>query len=175
MANRPLTPKQAAFVQEYLVDLNGAAAARRAGYKAKNADQLGTQLLGKTSVTSAIQAAIADRAARTAVTQDRVVLELARVAFADMSRLVKFENGQMTITETGQLSEDDRRALSELSESVTENGRTRKLKVHDKLKALELLGKHLGMFVDKQEISGPNGGPLEINSKREQLLAILLG
>ena len=175
MANRPLTPKQAAFVQEYLVDLNGAAAARRAGYKAKNADDLAVQLLRKTPVQGAIQAALAERTARTAVTQDRVVLELARVAFADMSRLVKFENGQMTITETGQLSEDDRRALSELSESVTENGRTRKLKVHDKLKALELLGKHLGMFVDKQEISGPNGGPLEINSKREQLLAVLLG
>ena len=153
MANRPLTPKQAAFVQEYLVDLNGAAAARRAGYKVKNADQLGTQLLGKTSITTAIQAAIAERSARTAVTQDRVVLELARIAFMDMSRLVKFEGGKMTITETAELAEDDRRALSELSESGTENGRTRKVKVHDKLKALELLGKHLAMFTDRQEVA----------------------
>ena len=61
-----LTPKQARFVQEYLVDLNATAAAKRAGYSAKNADKIGSELLGKTRVSDAIQAAVKQREQRTA-------------------------------------------------------------------------------------------------------------
>ena len=74
---RGLTPKQKRFVEEYLIDLNSTAAARRAGYSEKTADRIGPELLGKTCVSKAIEAAKQKRSARTEVTQDRVILELA--------------------------------------------------------------------------------------------------
>lgn len=69
----PLTPKQQRFVDEYLIDLNATQAAIRAGYSAKNADKIGSELLGKTRVSEAIAAAQDARKARTELTQDMVV------------------------------------------------------------------------------------------------------
>lgn len=74
--SRGLTHKQEAFVREYLIDLNGAAAVRRAGYKIKNADDLAVQLLRKTLVQSAIQEAIAKRSEKTAITAENVLHRL---------------------------------------------------------------------------------------------------
>lgn len=73
---KKLTPKQERFVDEYLVDLNASAAARRAGYSAKSANRIGPELLGKTCVREAIEKAKAKRVARTGITQDDVVKEL---------------------------------------------------------------------------------------------------
>lgn len=73
---KKLTPKQERFVEEYLVDLNASAAARRAGYSAKSANRIGPELLGKTCVSEAIEKAKAKRVARTGITQDDVVKEL---------------------------------------------------------------------------------------------------
>lgn len=73
---KKLTPKQERFVEEYLVDLNASAAARRAGYSAKSANRIGPELLGKTCVREAIEKAKAKRVARTGITQDDVVKEL---------------------------------------------------------------------------------------------------
>lgn len=73
---KKLTPKQARFVEEYLVDLNATAAARRAGYSEKTADRIGAELLGKTCIRDAIEKAQKDRAARTKTSQDDVVKEL---------------------------------------------------------------------------------------------------
>lgn len=75
---RKLTPKQERFVEEYLVDLNATAAARRAGYSEKTADRIGAELLGKTWVREAIEKAKTQRSARLHITQDDVVKELWR-------------------------------------------------------------------------------------------------
>ncbi len=74
--DRPLTPKQTAFVAEYLIDLNATAAARRAGYSERTADRIGPELLGKTCVAEAIQAAMRARAERTELTQDWTIERL---------------------------------------------------------------------------------------------------
>ncbi|MGB8180938.1 MAG: terminase small subunit, partial [Stellaceae bacterium] len=74
------------FVREYLVDLNAAAAARRSGYPARSATTRGNKLMARRDVQEAVKQAMAARAARTGVTADRVVLEYARIAFADMPR-----------------------------------------------------------------------------------------
>lgn len=71
-----LTPKQMRFVEEYLVDLNASAAARRAGYSAKTANRIGPELLGKTCIRDAIEKAQVKRSVRTGITQDDVVKEL---------------------------------------------------------------------------------------------------
>lgn len=109
-----LTEKQKRFVAEYLVDLNATQAAIRAGYSKKTADRIGPELLGKTCVSGAIQKAIKDRESRTEITQDKVMEELGKVAFAK---------------------------AADYTDST--------LKYANKLRALELLGKHLGMFDGK--------------------------
>lgn len=112
-----LTDKQKRFVDEYLLDLNATQAAIRAGYSAKTADRIGPELLGKTCVSDAIQAAILARQERTEITQDKVLEELGKVAFEEAS---------------------DRKGSE--------------LRYSSKLRALELVGKHLGMFNMKYKI-----------------------
>lgn len=141
-----LNNRQQAFVQEYLIDLNASAAYLRAGYKTGNPDVCGPALLGKIGISEAVAEALKLRARRTEITADRVVQELARVGFADHSEVVEFVNGKVIIKDTKDITEDARRSISELSESITENGRTRKVRFHDKVRALELLGRHTGAF-----------------------------
>ena len=71
-----MTPKQARFVSEYLIDLNASAAARRAGYSTKTADRIGPELLGKTCVSKLIAERIQKRQQRTEITQDSVLRNL---------------------------------------------------------------------------------------------------
>lgn len=156
MAPRRLTAKQQAFVTEYLVDLNATQAAIRAGYSEKNADKIGSELLGKTGVAEAVQAALNERAKRTEITADRVIAELAAIAFADLTDVAAWsEDGELNMLASHQLSREASAAIKEVfstTSTVTfDNGDERstvykKLKQHDKLKALELLGRHLGMF-----------------------------
>lgn len=110
-----LTPKQERFVQEYLVDLNATAAAKRAGYSEKNAGKIGPELLGKTRISAAIQDAMREREQRTEVTQDYVI-----------------------------------KKLKEIADKEASDGQDSDLKYSSKIKALELLGKHVGAF-EKQE------------------------
>lgn len=84
---RKLTPKQKAFVDEYLIDLNATQACIRAGYSKKTADRIGPELLGNPCVSAAIQKAIQERQRRTEVTQDMVIHEIADNAFKPASDL----------------------------------------------------------------------------------------
>ena len=158
-----LTAKQARFVSEYLVDLNATQAATRAGYATKRADAIGYENLRKPDIQSAIAAAIAERAQRTEITQDRVLTELGRIAFADIRKATQWgasvpftdpksgktvvANG-ISLVPSDELDDDTAAAISEISE--TQQGL--KVKFHDKLAALVSIGKHLGMFIERQEI-----------------------
>src|SRR3954466_9694923 len=82
----PLNDRQARFVAEYLVDLNATQAAIRAGYSPASARTQAADLLTNPNISAAIAEAQAARSRRTEVTADRVVLELARVAFGDPRR-----------------------------------------------------------------------------------------
>src|SRR5579875_2449812 len=92
-----LTPKQKRFVEEYLIDLNATQAAIRAGYSAKNADKIGSELLGKTRVAEAIQKAMDERSKRTEITADRVLQELARIAFDDIKNYLEFRTERQEV------------------------------------------------------------------------------
>jgi len=151
---RELTPKQERFVAEYLVDLNATQAAVRAKYSPKSAARIGQELLNKTHIAEAIQKAQARRAARSEITADQVVRELARVAFADPRRVFIWGRGGVTLRESVNLTDDEAAVVSEVSQTVTEAGGSIKAKLCDKVKALELLGRHLGMFTDKINLSG---------------------
>lgn len=82
-----LTPKQRTFVDEYLVDLNATQAAVRAGYSSKTARTIGAQNLAKLNIQKALTDAMNDRAARTGITADRVLEELAKIGFADIRKI----------------------------------------------------------------------------------------
>ena len=164
-----LTAKQIRFVDEYLVDFNATQAAIRAGYKAKTAHVIGAENLRKPKIAEEIARRQKDLQRRTEVTQERVVMELARIAFANIADYIHVETQTRTkddgtevtyqtvmFNETQELSADQRAALAVVKQSV--NGF--ELKLHDKIKALELLGRHIGMFNDKLSLSGTDGGPL---------------
>lgn len=85
-----LTPRQARFVQEYLVDLNATQAAIRAGYSPKTAEQQGYRLLRNVQVAAAIQAAVAARGERTTITAEKVLAHLWDIATADPNELIQF-------------------------------------------------------------------------------------
>lgn len=148
-----MTDKQKRFVEEYLIDLNATQAAIRAGYKGKNPDNIGSELLGKTCVRNAIEKEMAKRSKRTGVTQDRVVRELAKIAFLDMTQVVD-SYGRIRNDATP----EDRACIESIKykSSSGDQGESveREVKVASKLKALELLGKHLGMYSDKLNIEG---------------------
>lgn len=147
-----LTDKQQLFVDEYLIDLNATQAAIRAGYSAKTADQQGSRLLANVKVKQAVAEKQAQRSKRTGVNQDRVVLELAKVAFAKMTDIVD-SNGRIK----EDASPDDLACIESIKykESDNEYGGSveREVKIASKLKALELLGKHLGMWSDKFNVT----------------------
>ena len=149
-----MTPKQARFVSEYLIDLNATAAAKRAGYSEKTAEKIGHQLLEKTRVAAAIVAAMNKREVRTEITADRVIKELADIAFLRSDEVFTIDGGHVTVKNTAEMSDAARRALISASQTVTAAGGMITVKLCDKIKALELLGKHLGMFTDKIKLEG---------------------
>ncbi len=147
-----MTKKQKRFVEEYLIDLNATQAAIRAGYSVDSASEIGYENLIKPDIQTAIAKAMAERSKRTGVNQDRVILELARLAFVRMTDIVD-DKAKIKTTAT----EDDLSCIEGIkykqSKSDTGTSVEREVKIGSKIKALELLGKHLGMWNDKLDVN----------------------
>lgn len=165
-----LNPKQQRFVDEYLIDLNATQAAIRAGYSAKHADVQGPRLLGNAGVAAAIQTGRARLTRKLEVTQERVLQELARIAFADMRDLFTWDEERACYIPSANLTDDQAAAVSAVEAETlrttapdgTVDTKIRlKLKTYDKKGALDSLAKHLGMFVERHEHTGRDGGPIE--------------
>lgn len=174
-----LTPKQARFVEEYLVDLNATQAAIRAGYSEKTAEVIGYENLRKPQISEVIAQRMADRAQRTEITQDKVLRELAKIGFSDIRRAVGWgasvaeadsdepTPGSVWLIPSEQIDAETSAAISEVSQTA----QGIKIKLHDKRAALVDIGRHLGMFKDKIEHTGPDGGPIQ-NVTRIELVAL---
>lgn len=80
------------------------------------------------------------------ITQEKIVAELAKIAFSNQSRLVSWGPNGVALYPSDTLAEEDTAAVSEVSETLTAQGSTYKIKSYDKVKALEILGKHVGLF-----------------------------
>lgn len=149
-----MTAKQERFVQEYLIDLNATQAAIRAGYSPKTAQEQSARLLSKVMIQAAISKAQAERSRRTGNNQDRVIRELAKVAFLNPVDVIDMDDA----TIQGEANRDDTACIASVKVKTipTDDGpiTEREVKTYDKLKALELLGKHLGMFTDKLKVEG---------------------
>ena len=148
---RKLTDKQKKFVEEYLIDLNATQACIRAGYSPKYADREGHKLVENSRVSEAISNAMAERSRRTGINQDRIVQELARIAFVKITDVVD-SDGEINTN----ASDDDLACIEsykvEDSDSVNGSSSKREVKLASKIKALELLGKHVGMWNDKIQV-----------------------
>ncbi len=120
----------------------------------QTAYSIGDELLKKPEIRSRIDEALAEQSKRTGVTADRIVRELARIAFIKADDVINMDN--VTIKE--EASDDDLAAIASVKIKSTffENGNSieREVKLHDKLKALELLGRRFGMFTDNINLSG---------------------
>ena len=153
-----LTRKQQLFVDEYLIDLNATQAAIRAGYSKKTAQEQASRLLSNVMVQAAISEAMQKREKRTEITQDRVLVELAKIGFASITDYLSYRTATRQVgndndgepiydwamivdaTESGLV---DGAPIQEVS--VGKDG-TFKFKLYSKLDALGKIGKHLGMF-----------------------------
>lgn len=149
-----MTNKQKRFCEEYLIDLNATQAAIRAGYSSKTANEQGSQLLANLSIRARIEESLAKQSKRTGVTADRVVRELARVAFVNAPNVIDLDDA--TIKDDA--CDDDTAAIASIKvksiPTADGMGVEREIKLADKLKALELLGRRLGLFTDNVKVSG---------------------
>lgn len=178
-----LNPNQARFVAEYIIDLNATQAAIRAGYSERTAKSQGQRLLTNADIQAAVADALEARGKRTMVTQDRVLLEVSRLAFADIRKVVRWgvkevavgyddEGRKLDPADIGQavvvhylqqpfvepINSDDLDA--DTAATVAEVSMTKdgiKIKLHDKGGAITLAGRHLGMWKDRIELSAEEG------------------
>lgn len=134
-----------------MIDLNATQAAIRAGYSPDTAKAIGCENLTKPDIRAHIDRAMAERSRRTGVNADRVVQELAKIAFVNTTDVIDPKTA--TVKEDA-LPEDTAAIQSVKVKTFGEDGLEREIKMADKLKALEMLGRHLGMFKDKLELSG---------------------
>ena len=150
---------QRRFVQEYKVDLNATQAAIRAGYSENTAYSQGHDLLKKPEISEAIEHELEMCCERTRVTKDKIIRELARIGFANVGKILDDAKGGLL----DGLSEDDLASISSVKTKTIKNRGgnddddeymiEREIKFHDKGKALEQLGRHLGMFNDKLDVT----------------------
>lgn len=182
MPRKPLTPKQEAFVREYLIDLNATQAAIRAGYSAKTADRIGPELLGKTCVAEAIATAKAKRAERVEVTADMVLRELAILGFSDVRDFHVDHDGRLRLRHGA--PDAAFRAVSSVKHKIRTDAtgevhREVEFKLWDKNAALEKIARHIRFYPpEKLEVTGEAGGPIQVEGanlddlSEEQLAAL---
>jgi phage terminase small subunit len=154
-AKRSPNPKHQAFIAHYLKTFDATASAKAAGYSEKSAQGQGYQLLQHPAVSAEIKKAIDKRAKRLELSADNVLREIARVAFSDITNVMDFGPGGVTVNDSKTMRRNVTRAIQSVEETVSESETrtTRKIKVklHDKLKALDLAGRHLGLWKSIEE------------------------
>ncbi len=141
------------FAQEYLIDLNATAAAIRAGYAPSTARNAAAWIRAENPLKPALRRRVdqlmAERSKRTGISADRVLMELARIGFVNADDVFDPD----TACVRPDASRDDRAAIASVS---VKSGKIseREIKLFDKSRALELLGKHLGLFADNVRVEG---------------------
>lgn len=164
-----LNARQATFVREYLIDLNATAAYKRAGYSGSGrvAENAASRLLGNVGVASAIKNAMDSRASKLEITAERVLQEVARIAFFDVRKVY---DAAGNLKPPADWDDDTAAAMAgiDVTEEFTGRGEdrqsagfTKKVKSWDKVSALTLAMRHKGMLTDKVEVSGKVTGNIQ--------------
>ena len=180
------------FIERYITHWNATQAAKDAGYSERTAFQQGHALLKHPEVRQALEDRQKEIMKELGLTQERVLREYMKLAYADIMDfcnvrtervVVGYEEDGTPISEVrnivtfkddlDNLPDEKLAAISEVSESP---GSGVRVKLHDKQRALDALSKHLGVFAaDKLEVTGKDGGPIEIDSPREEIARRLEG
>jgi phage terminase small subunit len=168
-----LTPKQQRFVEEYCTDWNATQAARRAGYRAKRADQAGYQLLRKAEIQAAIQARQQTLHQQCAVTQERVIAELSGIGFSDLRTYVRWGPDGVRLEPSTTLSASQTRVVKQIVQTITKDGSTLRLTLHDKVSALDKLARYLKLYEGPEDDAPFGKGMLGLLEAREALKAQL--
>lgn len=147
-----LTPKQKLFCKYYLISLNATDAAIKAGYSKKTANRIGTENLSKPVIREYLESQMKKREQKLEITADKVIAEIAKLAFANTTDILEITDHGVVIKDLTKL---DTSCISSAEEVFDKEGMRLgvKIKLHDKTKNLELLGRHLGLFKDKIEHS----------------------
>ena len=160
-----ITDKMRQFVDEYLIDLNGTQAAIRAGYSESTAQEQSSQLLARPDIRALIEQAQKDRVDRVQINQDTTVNELKTIAFSDVADFVIVKEGGVIEQKSfDQLTKEQTKCIKKIKQvvrsshsadgTILHQTATLEVELHDKLRALELLGRHLGMFNDTLRLEG---------------------
>ena len=142
----PLSERRRRFVLEYVIDLNGAAAARRAGYAPGKAGARASELLRRADVRLAIRAEMKERDQRLRLTAERIVGEAMCIAFADPTRIAHWSKDGVELVDSHDLTPDDRRAVKWISVGGRKGEHAQRFEMHDKLRALEFLARMTGLL-----------------------------
>jgi phage terminase small subunit len=145
-----LSAKRQRFVDEYCVDFNGTQAAIRAGYSIRTANEQAARLLATVSVKKALDEKRLEIAEESKLKVSDVIDELRNIAFSDITQVISFSASKAKVKSSRKLTEDAKKTIASVSQ--TQNGLT--VKMHDKVKALELLGRYLNIFTDRVEVEG---------------------
>jgi len=182
--SRGLTAKKQRFVAEFLVDMNGSAAARRVGYSERSARVIAQRLMRDPAVLDAIAQARTKIAAKLEVTAERVLAEIAKMGFANMMDYITVTPAGDAVIDFTALDRDKAAAIQEVTvDEYTEgrgddarNVKRVRFKLADKRASLELLGKNLRLFTEKVELTGKDGGPIQAtNVPPEEAYKRMLG
>ena len=164
--NGKLTPKQVRFCEEYLIDLNGAAAARRVGFSSKTAKEQASRLLTNVNVQRLMIKLKQRQSSKAIMTREEVLEELSLLARSSLENYIDIDENTGAIRAKGfdEMPKDTVRALQLMEENrvVKESADGKevtvyykiKFKMHSKIKALEFLGKYYTLFEDKDQKQG---------------------
>lgn len=161
-----LTDRQRRFAQEFLLDLNATQAAIRTGYSTRTAGQQGARLLKNAKVQAFIADLRSEQAERLSIDADVVLRELLYLARSDVGDMFDDQGQLLALSD---MPEHARRAIAsiDVEELVggsgpdrAQIGWTKKVRLWNKPQALELLGKHLKLWIERHELTGRDGAPL---------------
>jgi len=170
-----LNAKQALFVEEYLKCFNATKAALAAGYSAQTARAQGARLLTNVDIAQAVK----ERLQESAMSADEVLMRLAAIARGDIGDLLTVQGSNIVVDlskavaaqKTGLVKKLTQKRTTQTTQAGTVDDVVTSLELHDPLTALQLLGKHHKLFVEKSEVSGPNDGPIEIADASERIIS----
>ncbi len=164
-ALKPLTPKQARFIEEYLVDLNATQAATRAGYSKRSAAETGWENLRKPHIAAALERAMTARSIRTGISADVVVEQLRRLAFAELRNAATWDTDSVELVDSESLPVAEAAAVRSIKMGL----HGPELKMSDPVPALRLLGEHTGAFRAEGQLQQMVQVNIVVDDKREKL------
>ena len=169
-----LTNRQKMFIHEYLKDFNGIRAATAAGYSKKTAKTIADENLTKPIINEEIQRIMNIRAKKLGISTDRILQEVAKVAFAKITDFVRWNGKVLEIIPSDEIDPDFAAAISSISIRNNAHGPQIQIKLHNKNEAIQMLMKHLGLLIERHELTGANGGPIEFSEVKDELFTKLI-